>query len=434
MAHLLMIESWMRSSGEALPGVIARLGHRYTFLTRDPALYPPGPDGAPHPALAGADEVVVADTNQLVALVHLAAALHERTPFDGVLTTCDYYLEAVALVAEELGLPGPAPAAVRVATRKHLVREALTRAGVPNPRFAVGHSWDEVGQAAGRVGYPLVAKPVDGNSSTAVRRVDDEAGLRAVFDAVHAIPTNTRDQPLARLVLVEEVLTGPEVSVEAVTVDGHTTVLGITDKSVVGHPAFVESGHQFPVDLPTDVAATVESLVRDALVAIGWSHGVSHTEVMITPAGPRVVEINPRQGGNHIFELVRRVTGTDVLEVLTTLALGQAELPAAGAQERPRSAAVHFVLSGRDGSLIDISGAELLADDPNVVDCNLPVVEGAPLAVFRPRDNEDYLGHVIVVSHNDLHARRRAEAAVRSLRLQFADGTEAAPLVAPEVG
>ncbi|WP_036968972.1 hypothetical protein, partial [Promicromonospora kroppenstedtii] len=110
MANLLMIESWLQSTGLMLPPLLRDAGHRYVLITRDPGLYEL-PDGTPHPVLALAAEVVVAETNDDAALLAEAReiAARERAAgrsVDGVLTTCDYYLPAVALVAEGLGLPG----------------------------------------------------------------------------------------------------------------------------------------------------------------------------------------------------------------------------------------------------------------------------------------------------------------------------------------
>ena len=255
-----------------------------------------------------------------------------------MLTTCDYYLAAAAAVAARLGLPGAAPEVMARAVRKHEVRAALDAAGLPPVRHAVAATLDDALAAARRLGYPLVAKPVDLNAGTSVRRVDEEAHLKDAWDEISALARNTRGQALAGVVLLEEVLTGPEVSVEAVTIDGRTTVVGVTDKSIAGPPAFVESGHMFPADLPAGAVGEVADFACAALAAVGLTHGLSHTEVMLTEAGPRLVEINPRQGGGYIFDLVHLVTGTHPLRVLVDLALG--EPPALGTAASPLTTAV----------------------------------------------------------------------------------------------
>ena len=72
-------------------------------------------------------------------------------------------------------------------------------------------------------------------------------------------------------------------------------------------------------------AATVTAVCDTglaALAAVGFDRGVAHTELRLTAAGPRVVEINPRPAGNQITELVRRATGVDLPMVYAQLALG----------------------------------------------------------------------------------------------------------------
>jgi argininosuccinate lyase len=411
-----MIESWLHSTGLMLPPLLARRGLDYVLLTRDPSLYTL-PDGTPHPVLEGAAEVVVTETNDDDAVTAAARDVAARraaagAPVRGVLTTCDYYLATVGVVAEALGLPGSSAAAMRAATRKHLVRRALAAAGVPDVPHVVAATWADAREAAADLGYPLVVKPVDLNSGTAVRRVDDDAALAAAFAAATEPEHNSRGQRLARLALVERVLTGPEYSVEAVTRGGVTRIVGITAKSVTEvDDAYVESGHLFPAPLDDATRAAVEQHVLAALDAVGYTHGVSHTEVRLMDSGPRIVELNPRQGGGFIFDLVRLVTGLDPLGAVVDLALGKDPVP----HEPPRaaSAAVAFLLADHDGELRTVPGGADLDGDPRVVAHRLP----KPGRVVRPADNNDRLGHVMTADPGGGAAKEWADDVVASLRL-----------------
>lgn len=378
MATLLMIESWLQSTGIALPSLIRERGHEYVLVTRDPELY----DG--HPALAGAADVLVAETNELHALETAVRRYPRR--IDGVLTTCDYYLEAAARCASVLGLPGPPPDVMRTATRKDLVRDVMSRAGLPSPRHAVAATWESCLNEAAGVGYPCVVKPVDLNSGTSVHLVEDEVALKDAFGEITGAEFNSRGRPLARLALIEEYLEGREVSVEAVTVAGRTHVLGITDK-VVDAATFIECGHRFPALLGDGDRQAVEALTRETLAALGFGHGVSHTEVKLTTNGPRLVELNPRQGGGYIFDLISLVTGVNPLGLVIDLALG--DEPHLDERGTVPNAAVRFVLPEPDGSpRID---AHALAADPLV---HRWEIESRP---GRARDNNDRIGYVMTV-------------------------------------
>lgn len=427
MATLLMVESWLRSTGHSLPPLIRRLGHDYVLLTKDPALYPDSTAGRRHPVRGNASEIVRADTNDPGAAVAAARAVARRRRIDGVLTTCDYYLATAAHIADALGLPGARPDVLHTATRKHRVRQALVAAGVPSPRFAVAESFDDARTAAASLGYPLVAKPVDLNSGTSVQRVEDDAALKDACQEITADEHNTRGQPRERVVLLEELVEGPEVSVEAITHDGETTIVGITDKSLAAPPAFVESGHMFPAEPPASAVAEAEAYVRDVLRALGYRHGLSHTELRLTSDGPRLIEINPRQPGGYIFDLLRLVTGVDPLEQMVRLSLG--ESPKASEPTGTASAAVSFVISPRPGTVVGVEGTGALDADPGVVRWRLSV----PARAGLPRSNDAYLGHVVTASPEAGAARAEAAAAVGSLRLRFADGSTARPIDVPGV-
>lgn len=416
MANLLMIESWLQSTGLMLPPLLRDGGHHYVLVTRDPDLYRL-PDGEPHPVLALADEVVVAETNDDAALVAAARAVEARRGIDGVLTTCDYYLPAVALVAEELGLPGAPADVLHTATRKHLVRQVLAAKGVPDVPYAVASTWAQAHKAAADLGYPLVVKPVDMNSGTGVRKVHDEAGLSVAFAEATAPERNTRDQPLERLALLERVLEGPEYSVESVTRDGVTRVLGITAKSVAepgveAGSGFVESGHLFPAPLPSDERAAIERHVVTVLDAVGLTHGISHTEVRVTASGPRLIELNPRQGGGYIFELVRLVTGFNPLQVLVDLALGREPVPGPSVAA---SAAVTFLLPPSDGVVREVLGAERLAADDRVVGYETPSAGRE----VRPGDNNERIGHVLVADPRGQDAKTWADELAAGLDVRI---------------
>ena len=82
MAHLLLIESWVRLVGGTsglLPQRIRRMGHRFTFIAWKIDRYRSERDarGEPHPVLALADRVIEVDTNEISALCEWAAREHE---------------------------------------------------------------------------------------------------------------------------------------------------------------------------------------------------------------------------------------------------------------------------------------------------------------------------------------------------------------------
>ncbi|MFE1800422.1 ATP-grasp domain-containing protein [Streptomyces sp. NPDC059517] len=412
MAHLLVVESWVGSMSRLLPRAIREGGHEFTFLTRDLHHYlRSAPEGTAHPLLA-ARNVTTAETNDIDALLPHVERLHEVLGFDGVVTSCDYYLPTVARIAARLGLPGPTPEAVENACRKDTTRRVLAEAGVPGPRFAVCADRAAAEQAARELGFPLVVKPVDLCAGMFVRRVDDERELTEACRAIADFPLNARGQLRAPVLLLEELLDGPEVSVETVSFAGSTHVVGVTDKSLSGAPAFIETGHMFPAALtPADAEAAQDTAVQ-AIKALGLDSVVAHTEIRLTAAGPRVVEVNPRPAGNRITELIRHVTGLDLAAACVDVALDRTP----DLQPRAtglRSAAVGFLVPDTEGTLEAIVGAEQVRSAEGVLEVQL----AEPGRTVRTAgSNNEYLGHVMAGDAEGLGARARVESLLSELR------------------
>lgn len=414
MAHLLMVESWVGAMSRLLPRAIREGGHSFTFLTRDLHHYlRSAPEGTAHPLL-GAANVLSADTNDPVTLGPHVERLQGVLGFDGVLTSCDYYLPTVATLTERLGLPGPSATAVTTACRKDLTRQTLADAGLAGPRFAVCEGLPQATTAARELGFPLVVKPVDLCAGMYVRRVEDEEELAHACTALADFPLNARGQRRAPVVLLEELLTGPEVSVETVSFEGATHVVGVTDKSVGGAPAFVETGHMFPAELPDADLRAAEETTRLALDALGLDGVVAHTELKLTPQGPRVVEVNPRPAGNRITELVRHVTGVDLAAACVEVALGRRpEL-----DTRPtglRSAAVGFLVPRQGGVLEAIEGAREAERAAGLLELQLA---DPGRSVKAAGSNNEYLGHVMVGDPEGPGARTRVESLLAALTPQ----------------
>ncbi|TQV88580.1 ATP-grasp domain-containing protein [Aliikangiella coralliicola] len=417
MAHLLVIESWVEGTGRLLPETLKRLGHEYTFVTRNETHYNDENTKEIHPIFLNAKCTHVLETNNVEELIHSLKELHSKEKFDGVLTICDYYIDTVAQVAKALKLPQAFSDNVSNERHKHYVREAIETAGLPNAKFFVTRSWLETKESADKLGYPLIVKPSDLASSAFVKLVHSEAELKQAFEDLETFTHNFRGQAREPLWLLEEYLSGEEVSVEAVTYQGKTTVIGITDKSVTGAPYFIEDGHMFPAALNSTLVKKIQEYVVKVLKAVGHNHGISHTEIKITREGLRVIEINPRPGGNYIAELIEHVTGINMLDVHVNLATN-VEPDLSSAENKKGSAAIKFLVPPSKGKLKTLQDKNSLDSNEKILRWTMKDVCG--LEVDDPIDNACYLGHVIAQDLEGLRAREIAETALAKLKLEYA--------------
>lgn len=279
---------------------------------------------AEHP-LGRVDRVLHVDTHDWCAVVDVLTDEDGKPLVDGVLSFSDYHTEVTARTAEALGLPSQGLDAVRAANHKHLLRAALD--GDPaNVRWRLVTCVEELDEAINHVGLPLIAKPPSEAISYGVRKCATRSEAVEAWRELAGIRQSLRGQPRPGHVLVEEYVRGTEVSVESMTAAGATHFFGATSK-YLHEQTMLEEAHSFPVALEPDVWEEVRSCVDRALRAIDYRQGPSHTEVMITEEGPRIIEVNPRLPAHMISTMVTDVCGTNPHLDAKLLALGVEHVP-----------------------------------------------------------------------------------------------------------
>ena len=151
---------------------------------------------------------------------------------DGVTSMdVDIVVPTIAFVADNMGLTGNNYEDTLITGNKFKACQSLLRNGVNTPRFAVAQE----GQVPDLTGfkYPLIAKPSDGCASAGVMKADNEKELKeAILHAQHS--------SLIKQAIVEEFVSGQEISVDAISWDGKHYFLAIMDKVTTGPPHFVE--------------------------------------------------------------------------------------------------------------------------------------------------------------------------------------------------
>jgi biotin carboxylase len=411
MAHVVFIESNVSGAGYRALDIARNMGHSVTFVARNPNHYYKGAPVETHP-ISRVDRLLVTDTNNISNLLQELHLLDREQKIDAVLTLGDYYAEAAAWAARSLGLPGTDPQAVRIARNKDLTRKICSQHSIPSPEFRAVSSLEEAVAAAYEIGFPCVCKPTDQNSSINVALVTGLDELEERFACIRSVACNAREQKRSDLVLIEEYMDGPEISVETMSAGGSTLVIGMTGKEVAGTPFFVEVGHVFPFLAEPGIEQQVTGLVKDCLLAIGLTHGVCHTEVKLTSAGPKIVEVNARPAGDMIPELIAHAYGVHLIAELIRLQLG---LTPDLAVQRRAGAAIRFLASPTPGVLAEVRGQEEAASMPGIMELQVTARPGDP--VKRIQSSNERLGYIIGVGNSPEEAEQRVRDAGQKIEL-----------------
>jgi len=415
---LAMVESNTTGTGRTFAVAARARGLR-------PVLLSSGPDRYPW-VVEDAVDVVLVDTTDAASVADAARASAGGTGLAGLVTSSEYFVAITARAAARLGLPGQDPGAVERCRDKRRQRQALQGAGVPVPAFAAAALPQEAAEVALAIGFPVVVKPADGTGSRGVRLCGDSTEVTQHTAALFARPRDERGQPTIPAVLVEEYVSGPEVSVETFG----TEIVGITAKHLGPQPWFVEHGHDFPAD-PEDAAAGecrsatgcgegpygasgAAGCAQAAIEALGLGFGPAHTEIRVGAGGPVVIEVNPRLAGGRIPTLVRLATGIDLIGATVDAVIGEHKpLPEPG----PGHASVRFLVPPRAGRVRRTAGVAAAAAVPGVVDVAITARPGQQ--VGGTGSFLDRVGHVITAAPTASTARTSAETALSLLELDI---------------
>ncbi|MFI8828472.1 ATP-grasp domain-containing protein [Streptomyces sp. NPDC053431] len=294
----------------------------------------------------------VADPADEEALTRALAELTGSGP--AVLTWGETVLETTARAAEKLSLRHMSARSAARCRDKYQTRTLLAEAGVSAVRHGLAHTADEASRIAAAIGHPVVLKPRAQAGSIGVVLAEDEAAVREGFAL--AAGAGYRELPSGVGVLVEEYLTGPEISVDSVVRDGAVTPVHVARKRLGFAPHFEEVGHLVTGWEDEPWAEEARALVIAAHRVLGVELGVTHAELRLTPAGPRLVELNGRLGGDLIPYASRLATGVDLVVAAAELALGRTpDLR----PDRAGCAEVRFVYPPHDGTVgrVDVERA-----------------------------------------------------------------------------
>lgn len=264
----------------------------------------------------------LADTQDVDAVIAAGRAVHRTDPIAGVVCWDETRILQAAALAGALGLPGGDVEVIGRCRDKHRTRRALAAAGVPQPESVPAATLDAALRAAEGIGYPVVVKPSDLALSLGVVIVHTPDELAEAFAETSAIRVPELPDYRVR-VLVEEYVAGAEISVDTAMHRGRAFPLVIARKQVGYPPYAVEIGHYVDPADPLLADTTLARVLRDTHRALGCTDGVTHTELKLTPDGPKVIEVNGRLGGDLIPYLGLCSRGVDTGLAAAAVACGE---------------------------------------------------------------------------------------------------------------
>lgn len=325
-----------------------------------------------------ADEYYNVSTTDRQAVLNLARGLD----VDAVLSfASEPALQTVSYVAEALGLPGPSLSAVVELTDKGLFRSLLREAGLPvpmavtvpkaTPAADVPRLMEEHG-----VAIPCIVKPVDSSGSKGITVLDETlATLPAALE--HAFAFSRSGE-----CIIEQYIEGDQIHGDGYLEGGQLVFQYLGD-----HVFFTDGSCRVPISTrwPTrygpEVVQHIASQVEAIASVSGYRKGPVNIEARVTPEGAiYIIEVSPRNGGNHVPIIIQHLTGFDfVRQVYCDAAGNKNPISVPNARALPGA---HYVLHSSTAGILE---GVRLSDTirPHLLQLELFKREGTTLELFR---------------------------------------------------
>ncbi|PPD04668.1 MAG: siderophore biosynthesis protein [Methylobacter sp.] len=372
-----------------------RLGLQVVLLTDHPDAhrnYFQDGDLTDHPS-----EIISCDVFNPLAVIETISRLVEIPA--AIFSNSDHLQTSTAVAAQYFGLPGKNWMVAYLCKNKAQMRLRQGLLGMDSLTYQTVN--DATQLSAWKMPFPCVVKPKEGVASQHVRLAVNFAALQRQCNAIwEARPGCT--------LLVEEYLEGPLYTLETLGDGTQFSVLGGFRVTLSPPPNFVELYAQWEHEPPM-----AHEVVRQ-IKAMGVGFGACHTEYVVTPNGPRLIEINYRCIGDHREFLLEQALKIPFFEIILRLHLGE---PLNPLQVSTNAAEIRYLTAASSGTVTAIPAAFTRAEQQTTVSFRQLRQVGDQIVISH--SNKDYIGVVSGFGRDRLALKQAIEHVAAGLRWEI---------------
>lgn len=157
--------------------------------------------------------------------------------------------------------------------------------------------------------FPLIVKPADSQGQRGVCLVNSDEEFQAAFYEAKKCSQNG-------LIIAEEYINGPEISVNVFVQNSKIVFLLISDRiSWPGSKGGAIHMHKLPCSLNSTTQENTIKLVKSVLKSLNIENGPAYFQIKIKNNEPKLIEVTPRLDGCHMWRLIKMATGIDLLDI-----------------------------------------------------------------------------------------------------------------------
>ena len=339
-------------------------------------------------------------------------AVEEKVDF--LITCCaDQVLLVVAQVSELLGLPCyiDYQTGQNVSDKKYM-KKIFHENNIPTSRHVEMTELDW--ECIKELQYPLVVKPVDAYSSRGVRKAQNPEELERYFSEAAQISR-------AGGVIVEEFVSGTEISVDVYVEDGVAKVLCVSNsEKIADADRFIIFRGRYPVAASPEIMEQIRVVAQQIADAFQLKDAPMLIQMINTGERVSVLEFCARTGGNMKYLLIKRSCGFDVIKAVIDLAVG--EKPHVELREPESKYIVNDFIYCKPGVFDRFEGVEEMLEQGMITDFRPLRPRG--FKVFGVASSSDRIAGFTVQADTLEEFNRKHRAAVENLKVLDVDGND----------
>ncbi len=241
---------------------------------------------------------------------------------DGILSfACDPGVVTAAYVAEKMGLPSSGPyESVEILQNKGKFRKFLTE---NNFNVPVAKQYTDIETALNDIemfNWPVIVKPTDSAGSKGVTKVVKKSELR---DAINYALKFSHSNEFIIEDFLEKI--GDSSDCDSFSVDGELKFVSFSAQKFDENceNPYTPAAFTWPASISKEHQEELTNEIQRLLKLLDMKNSIYNIETRECTNGKAyIMECSPRGGGNRLAEMVRYMTGVDMITNIVKVALG----------------------------------------------------------------------------------------------------------------
>ena len=298
---------------------------------------------------------------------------------DGILSfACDPGVVTAAYVAEKMGLPSSGPyESVEILQNKGKFRKFLTE---NNFNVPVAKQYTDIETALNDIemfNWPVIVKPTDSAGSKGVTKVEEKDKLK---DAINYALKFSHSNEFIIEDFLEKI--GDSSDCDSFSVDGELKFVSFSAQKFDENceNPYTPAAFTWPASISKEHQEELTNEIQRLLKLLDMKNSIYNIETRECTNGKAyIMECSPRGGGNRLAEMIRYMTGVDMITNIVKSALGM-ELDVIEQKELKDNWAEIILHSEKEGTFEKLWISEEISS--NIVENDLWIETGTHVGGF----------------------------------------------------